>query len=205
MAYRKYNSDGPSAEDKALDRFADLMIEKIKSMEKDWQKPWFTESMLKWPKNLSGRRYNGMNAVCLMLLCEQKKYDLPVFCTFQRVVGLNYDADKKPLVDKEGIQLPTVAVNKGEKSFPVFITTFSCVHKETKEKIKYEDYKRLSNEEKGDYHVFPKLNVYNVFNVAQTNLAETRPELFAKLQEQNQIIKSNIEMATAFRFRLLMR
>lgn len=33
MAYRKYNDngDGRSAEDRALDRFADLMVEKIKS------------------------------------------------------------------------------------------------------------------------------------------------------------------------------
>lgn len=32
MAYRKYNDngDGRSAEDRALDRFADLMVEKIK-------------------------------------------------------------------------------------------------------------------------------------------------------------------------------
>lgn len=45
MGYRKHNEsgDGRSAEDRALDRFADLMIEKIKSLQSDWQKPWFTE------------------------------------------------------------------------------------------------------------------------------------------------------------------
>nr|WP_289706143.1 ArdC-like ssDNA-binding domain-containing protein [Phocaeicola sartorii] len=29
-------------------------------MQNDWKKPWFTEGTLSWPKNLSGREYNGM-------------------------------------------------------------------------------------------------------------------------------------------------
>ena len=193
MAYRKFNgnSDGQSAEDRALDRFADLMVEKIKSLQSDWQKPWFTEGSLKWPKNLNGREYNGMNAVMLMLLCEKNDYRLPVFCTFNRVAGLNYsvgkDGSRKPLVDDNGEKLPTVTVNKGEKSFPIFLTSFTVVNRETKEKIKYEDYKNLSDEEKKAYNVYPKLNVYNVFNVAQTNLEQARPELYAKLEEQNRL------------------
>ena len=40
-----------------------LMIEKIESIRKDWRKPWFTEEALQWPCNLSGREYNGMNAI----------------------------------------------------------------------------------------------------------------------------------------------
>lgn len=193
MAYRKYNDsgDGRSAEDRALDRFADLMIEKIKSLQSDWQKPWFTESSLKWPKNLNGREYNGMNATMLMLLCEKNGYRLPVFCTFNRVTGMNYsvgkDGSRKPLVDVNGEKLPAVTVNKGEKSFPIFLTSFTVVNRETKEKIKYEDYRKLSEEEKKAYNVYPKLNVYNVFNVAQTNLEQARPELYAKLAEQNRI------------------
>lgn len=30
-----------TASDKALQRFAELMIEKIKQVEDNWQKPWF--------------------------------------------------------------------------------------------------------------------------------------------------------------------
>ena len=78
-----------------------------------------------------------------------------------------------------------VGVNKGEKSFPVFITTFSVVDKETKEKIKYDDYKQMSEEERTKYNVYPKLQVYNVFNVAQTNLQEARPDLYKKLETAN--------------------
>ena len=33
-----------------------------------------------------------------------------------------------------------------------------------------------------EYNVYPKLQVYNVFNVAQTNLQEARPELYKKLE-----------------------
>ena len=94
MAYKKkFNTDGPSAEDRALDRFAELMIEKINNLQSDWKKPWFTEGSMRWPKNLSGRDYNGMNALMLMFHAEKQGYKLPVYCTFDRVIGLNYQKD----------------------------------------------------------------------------------------------------------------
>ena len=171
--YKKYNNDGPSAEDKALDLFADMMIERI-----DWSKPWITEGSLGWPKNLSGREYNGMNALMLLLHCEKNGYKIPRFCTFNCVQRLNKPTEKQA---KEGVELPRVSVNRGEKSFPVMLTTFTCIHKETKEKIKYDDYKMLSDEEKKMYNVYPKMQVFRVFNVQQTNLQEARPELWNKL------------------------
>lgn len=194
---KKYKSDGRSSEDRALDRFAEMMIEKIKTLQGDWKKPWFTEGALQWPKNLSGREYNGMNALMLMMHCEKQGYKLPVFCTFDRVAGLNFTKDKQgakmQATDKNGEQLPQVSVNKGEKSFPVFITTYSVVEKDTKERIKWEDYKQLTEEEKGKYNVYPKLQVYNVFNVDQTNLKEARPELYNKLEQANQILRQSTE------------
>ena len=64
MAKRNdYHRDGPSAEERALERFTELMIEKISTLQKDWSKPWFTEGMMKWPKNLSGREYNIVSGV----------------------------------------------------------------------------------------------------------------------------------------------
>ena len=75
-----------------------------------------------------------------------------------------------------------MTILKGEKSFPVFITTFTVVNKETREKIKYDDYRLMSEERRKEYNVYPKLQVYNVFNVAQTNLQEARPELYKKLE-----------------------
>lgn len=197
MVYKKkFNTDGPSAEDRALDRFAELMIEKINNLQSDWKKPWFTEGTMKWPKNLSGRDYNGMNALMLMLYAEKQGYKLPVYCTFDRVIGLNYQKDKQgnrtALKDENGEPLPQVSVQKGEKSFPVFITTFTVVDKDTKAKIKYDDYKKLSDEEKQRYSVYPKMQVYSVFNVDQTNMKEARPELYAKIEEESQLVKPEL-------------
>lgn len=117
-----YNSDGRSSEDKALDKLAEMMIEKIKTLQNDWKKPWFTDKSISWPKNLSGREYNGMNALLLMMHCEKQGYKLPVFCTFDRVAGLNYTKDKQgvrqQIKDNNGQKLPKVSILKGEKSFP---------------------------------------------------------------------------------------
>lgn len=176
--YRKRNAEGPNSEDKALDLFAEMMIEKIESIGKDWKKPWFTEGALQWPRNLSGREYNGMNAFMLLLHCEKEGYEIPRFCTFDCVQRLNEPG-------KNGQELPRVSVLRGEKSFPVMLTTFTCIHKETQEKIKYDDYKKLSDNEKQQYNVYAKMKVFRVFNVAQTNLREARPELWEKLEQEN--------------------
>ena len=176
-AYRKRNADGPNSEDKALDLFAEMMIEKIESIGKDWHKPWFTEGSLPWPRNLHGREYNGMNALMLLLHCEKQGYTIPRFCTFDCVQRLNTPG-------KDEQELPRVSILRGEKSFPVMLTTFTCIHKETKEKIKYDEYKKLSEKEQEQYNVFPRMQVFRVFNVAQTNLRETRPELWEKLEQE---------------------
>ena len=189
MADKKYTNDGPSAADKALERFTDLMIEKIQTLQGDWKKPWFTPGATQPPQNLSGRHYSGGNSLMLMLQAEKMGYDIPVWGTFDRITNLNYVKDKNGNVfqarDKQGNKLPMVTVNKGEKSFPVFLTTFTVVNPETKERIPYDDYRNLSREEQSKYKVYPKLQVYNVFNVAaQTNLEVTRPEMYEKLKAQ---------------------
>lgn len=191
---KPYTKEGPSAEDKALDLFADMMIERIQSLSgKDgWKKPWFTEGTLQWPKNLNGREYNGMNAMMLLLHCEKEGYKIPRFCTFDRIQLFN-KAGKK---DEE--QKPRVSVLKGEHSFPVMLTTFTVVNKETKEHIKWEDYKLLSQEEREKYNVYPKLQTYHVFNVAQTNLKEVRPEFWEKLEQEYSMPKVEKDEQFAF-------
>ena len=189
MADKKYNNDGPSAADKALERFTELMIEKIQTLQGDWKKPWFTPGVTQPPQNLSGRHYNGGNSLMLMMQAEKMGYEIPVWATFDRITGLNFVKDKNGNVfyarDKNNNKLPQVSVNKGEKSFPVFLTTFTVVNPETKERIPYDDYRLLSKEDQAKYKVYPKLQVYNVFNIAaQTNLELTRPELYEKLKAQ---------------------
>ena len=103
----------------------------------------------------------------LLLHCENEGYKIPRFCTFDRVQRMNKLSEKQA---KEGVELPRVSVNKGEKSFPVMLTTFTCIHKETKEKIKYDDFKKLSDEEKKMYNIYPKMQVFRVFNVARASV-----------------------------------
>lgn len=125
----------------------------------------------------------------LMMQAEKMGYEIPVWGTFDRILSMNWKkdsgGDRFPAMDQYGNELPRVAVNKGEKSFPVFLTTFTVVNPDTKEKIPYDDYKQLSREEQAKYNVYPKLQVFNVFNVAaQTNIKEARPELYEKLKAE---------------------
>ncbi len=50
--YKKSNTYGRSSEYRDLDKFDEMMIEKINTLQNDRKKPWFTERSLTWPKNL---------------------------------------------------------------------------------------------------------------------------------------------------------
>lgn len=189
--YKRPVSNGPSAEDKAMDKFTELIIDRIKEIQTDWQKPWLCPGSQRWPVNLDGRRYCSTNALVLMFQAGKEEYDVPVWATFNRIIGLNYKTDKEgnktQVLDSDGKPRPTVCVQKGEKSMPVFLMTFTVINKETKEKIPYEEYRKLDREEQQKYNVYPKNQVFNVFNVvAQTNVKEARPELYEKLMAQAQ-------------------
>lgn len=185
------NPDGLSAEDRALNVFADIMIDKIKNLQQDWKQPWISPGAAQLPRNLNGRNYNGMNSIILMFMQEKNHWQTSRYATFERITDMNYAKDKDGkrqhlLTDKDGNKLPFVRINKGEKSTPVMITTFTCVHKQTNERIKYDDYKQLDAKERNEFSVFPKQHVYNVFNVDQTNLKEARPELYETYRKEAQ-------------------
>lgn len=172
MKKQKNNiKDGPSAEDKALERFSEMMIERIEEVSKDWNKPWLTDG-LGWPRNLAGREYGIRNAFMLSLHCEREGYRIPCFCTFDTVRRLNDGDDGQP----------RVSVLKGETAFPVFLAVFIHIHKETGEKITQERWDGLSDGDRENYHTFPRTKVFSVFNIAQTNLQETRPQLWEKIE-----------------------
>ena len=170
-------------EDRALNLFADMMIEKIESLQGDWKKPWFTEGFCGWPRNIAGREYNGMNTLMLLMHCERNKFQLPVFLTYNRCVSLNFQDSpngRVPATDEQGNKLPWVHVLQGEKSFPVFLTTFTVKDKDGNT-VKYEDYKLMSESEQERYTVYPGTTVFDVFNIAQTNIKEARPKLYEKI------------------------
>lgn len=154
------------AEEKFAEEFAKLMIEKIETLDQDWQQPWFNTKCKGLPQSITGRRYNGMNSLMLYLLCERKGFNTPVFMTFNQARNME------------------VVINKGEKSFPVIFWDFTIRNNETRERITIQEYHNLTDPEKADYTVRPFLVYHNVFNADQTNIKEVRPEIYKQLEER---------------------
>lgn len=161
-----------SAVDKAMELFADMMIEKLESFKGAWHKPWFVDGEMSWPANFEGREYNGLNSIMLLLHCEKEGYKLPRFLTFEGVQRLN----------EEG--LPRVMITKGEKSFPVILYQPYYVKTDTGERINDKTYGLLSDDAKEGYHCVPRYRVFRVFNIAQTNLQEVRPDVWEKIEDE---------------------
>ena len=146
--------------DKNAEKFVNLMVEKIESLSMNWQKPWFSKVNSKQnflPQNLTGRTYSGGNAFLLYFLCEKYNYQTPVFLTFNQARN-------------EGIN-----VLKGAAAFPVYYTLFCAYHRQTNEKISYDEYKKLSEEEQKEYRLAAYTKYFQVFNLDQTNFAEKYP------------------------------
>lgn len=201
--YHWTGEDGKSAEDRALDTFAELMMERIKAIDKDWQKPWIEKGNFVMPRNLSGRAYNGINTFLLLLFSAKRKFDMPVFVTHNQIAydlnnksKLKEDKTEKPAVDlnpAEGENPGFVHVLKGEKAFPVFLTIPMIKDKETNKPITLSEYNDMTKEEQDKYYVRSYTHVYNVYNLLQTNLKEARPELYAKIEAKfKELDKSGI-------------
>ena len=94
------------ANDKALQKFADLMVKKLTEVDADWHKPWFTTTGYGLPQNIDGRVYNGINSFMLFLLQEERSFQTPVYMTF-------------PQAKKQGLH-----INKGASAFPVLFWNF---------------------------------------------------------------------------------
>lgn len=151
--------------DKATSRFeeklAELLIDKIKQIQQDWQVPWFTNTYT--VKNIQGRAYAGGNSLLLSFCTDKNKWDYPVFTTFKKAKD-------------EG-----VSVLKGEKSIPIIFHKVSYKNKETGEYITPEEYHKLSLTETENYDKKVITNIASVFNIDQTNIREVRPDLYEKV------------------------
>lgn len=195
-------SPTPNSADRAMERYVELIAKRIEAMSADdaksWQKPWFTKDIM-MPRNLDGRKYNGMNSFILMLHAMENGYKLPVFMTHARLAMLNESYEEKKakggkgkgknkgkgeVKEKKPYTLPFVHVNKGEKSIPVILSIPYYKEIDTGKVITADKWNDLTKEEQSRYTFLPLNRVYNVFNIDQSNLAEARPELYAKLVEQ---------------------
>lgn len=145
----------------ALEKYAELMIEKIKNLESgNWSKPWISADINNTPCNINGRQYNSFNRLLLYLVCEKEAYKTPVFITFKKAQDLN------------------VCIRRGEKSSPVFFYDYVVYDKSNNKKVSSEFYQSLSKEDKANYKQVPIFKYYSVFNLDQTNYAELYPEKY---------------------------
>ncbi len=94
-----------TASDKALQRFAELMIEKIKQVEDNWQKPWFGIKGVGTSAKYRGKNLQRSKFLHVVSTFGKKQYRLPVYMTFMQAKDIN--------------------ILKGEKSFPVIYWNFS--------------------------------------------------------------------------------
>lgn len=156
------------ANEKTAEKFASIMLKKMDEMkDQNWQIPWFCEGERRnfYPQNISGRKYESGNALLLLFCCMWGNYKTPIFLTFNQCKKLE------------------IAVKKGSESFPVYYKNFIVTHKETKERIDFDDFILLSKEEQKSYNLRGYIKYYNVFNIEQTNYAEKYPDKWTKFLE----------------------
>ena len=149
----------------ALDRFAEMMIERMEQMKSsDWKQGWIggANGFAGLPQNVGGRNYSGSNSLFLQLQTAAKGYQLPVYLTFKQAHNLKSH------------------VLKGEKAFPVVYWDMMVKDKDGK-KVSSDEYKAMTKEERKNLDVIPFIKAFPVYNVDQTNLREVQPERVQKL------------------------
>ena len=154
--------------EKAIDRFAEMMVARLEEMKgQQWEKGWIDGSgkTQGLPQNLSGRRYSGHNDFFLQLHTAMKGYDMPVYATYKQLKDAG------------------ATIGKGEKAMPVIY--WNITHRdEHGQKVSDEAYEAMTKAEQEKVKTVPVLMGYYVWNLQQTNFPEVKPEKFAKLLEQ---------------------
>lgn len=156
-------------DEKYIELFASLMIDKIKEVDSNWKKPWFDTS-IPFVKNVQGYLYTGVNEMFLRLV-SQETNQKPIFLSFFQAKELGCNIIKgrsayptvfyKPILRSED-ELKEIADSKG---------------------LKVEE---LTNQETIKYTI-RKYN--NVFNIDDTNLKDVRPDLYEKLSESVKMLE----------------
>lgn len=166
-----------SAIDRALEKFANVIIKQLETFEGDWNKPWFTEGgVCGIPCNLEGRKYNGINSLVLSLLSATEGFAHPYFGTFNAFKALNEQGKRT-----KGEKGTNVSVQKGSVGFPIIFPAKNYFHKPTSTRLTPKEYACMPEAFKDECYCHVSMMVSTVFNVAQTNLKDARPDLWAKI------------------------
>lgn len=161
MAYQHYSNGSQSTSDKAIEKFSQMMIERLEEAKGSmWQKGWIGGSgFVGLPQNLSGRNYSGTNSLFLLMDTAKNGYTAPVYMTFLQK-------------EKEGLRL-----KKGAQAMPVIYWDVSIKDADGK-KTSIAEYNRMSMEEKEKCEVRSFLRSFRVYNIDQTNMREVNKERY---------------------------
>lgn len=163
-----FPSSNGNAGQVALDRFAEMMIDRMEQMkDSDWKQGWIggANGFAGLPQNVGGRNYSGSNSFFLQLQTAAKGYQVPVYLTFKQAHNLK------------------AHVLKGEKAFPVVYWDMMVKDKNGK-KVSSDEYKAMTKEERKNLDVIPFIKAFPVYNIDQTNLREVQPERIQKLLDK---------------------
>ena len=156
---------------KALEKYAELMITRMEELQKDWEKGWTdgVHGRGGLPQNISGRSYLGSNAFLLYLHTARHHYAAPVYMTIKQIRDTG------------------ATIKKGESSVPVFKWGLS-IKDENKKRVSEADYKNMTPEEQEKCKVIPYLQVYNEWNIDQTNLVDVNKEKYDTLLKRFEVL-----------------
>ena len=155
-------------DERAMKQYTEMLIEQLQQMkESNWEKPWFSSNSFIIPQNINGRTYSGSNVLMLMFHKQKHDYQLPVYMTWQQAGNMG------------------LAINKGEKSFPISLWN-RIIKDENGKRISDQEYNNLSESEQEKCKVIPLQKYFNVFNVEQSNIKTAKPELWDALVKKLQ-------------------
>lgn len=151
--------------DKFNEQLCELLIEKMQTIDGDWESPWLNER-LTHPLNVNGRFYSGVNKLILSWAAEKNGWHFPVFTTFK----MAKDND--------------IQILKGSHGCPVVFFKSAYVDGEGRF-LSAKEVRDMTEEERSECPIGSiRVSYTNVFNVEQTNMRDVRPDLWEDLSEQ---------------------
>lgn len=157
----------PSAADRAVDHFTEMMITRMEALKAgDWKKGWTNgQASVGFPQNLQGRTYSGTNSFFLQLDTAMHGYVAPVYLTFKKA--------------KEA----GLSILKGSTSMPVVYWDLN-IRDASGRRVAVDTFRQMTAAEQKQCDVHPFMKAYHVFNIDQTNIREVSREKYDQLMAQ---------------------
>lgn len=177
MAKKFYKSnnqndgDKKAIEEKALKRFAELMISRMEKMrDAKWEKGWTSGAGYGLPQNIKTGVLHGSNRLILAMDTVMNGYKMPLYLTFNQALDIE------------------CCVKSGEKSIPV-VYSIPFYKDKDGNSVDPKTVKDMTDDELEENGItcYRKPKYYNEFNIDQTNLEEVNPDLYNKLLQRFQM------------------